>query len=135
MNDNKQKDYSELEIFSEASSMSAELRESIKQMSRYYRFDVGDELRKLLRQIKYLIADASGKIEIKGKYEAVQELLETISHIEIALQDCLEDNALSVSGRYNINQPLIRLSKIKDQATRWRNYLHDVYVRVKEQED
>lgn len=135
MNDNKQKDYSELEIFSEASSMSAELRESIKQMSRYYRFDVGDELRKLLRQIKYLIADASGKIEIKGKYEAVQELLETISHIEIALQDCLEDSALSVSGRYNINQPLIRLSKIKDQATRWRNYLRDVYVRGKEQED
>lgn len=135
MNDNKQKNYSELEIFSEASSMSAELRESIKQMSRYYRFDVGDELRKLLRQIKYLIADASGKIEIKGKYEEVQELLETISHIEIALQDCLEDNALSVSGRYNINQPLIRLSKIKDQATRWRNYLHDVYVRGKEQED
>lgn len=135
MNDNKQKNYSELEIFSEASSMSAELRESIKQMSRYYRFDIGDELRKLLRQIKYLIADASGKIEIKSKYEAVQELLETISHIEIALQDCLEDNALSVSGRYNINQPLIRLSKIKDQATRWRNYLHDVYVRGKEQED
>lgn len=132
MNSNKQKDYSELEIFSEASLMSGELRESIQQMPRRFRFDVGDELRKLLRQVKYLIADASGKIELKGKYKATQELLETISHIEIALQDCIEDNALSMNGRYNINQPLLRLGKIKDQATRWRNYLHDVYVREQE---
>ena len=45
------KDYRELEIFKEFSDLSKELRESIQQMKRYYRFDVGDEIRRLLREI------------------------------------------------------------------------------------
>ena len=45
------KDYRELEIFKEFSDLSKELRESIQQMKRYYRFDVGDEIRRLLGEI------------------------------------------------------------------------------------
>ena len=45
------KDYRELEIFKEFSDLSKELRKSIQQMKRYYRFDVGDEIRRLLREI------------------------------------------------------------------------------------
>jgi hypothetical protein len=39
----ERKSYNELEIYTEISLMSKELRDSILQMKRYYRFDVGDE--------------------------------------------------------------------------------------------
>ena len=51
------KNYTELAIYSEVSIMSRELRTSVKQMSKYYRYDVGDEIRGMLRNIKYTISD------------------------------------------------------------------------------
>ena len=106
------KKYNESEIFTEVSLMSSELRLSIKQMNRYYRYDVGDEIRKTLREIKYILSDIHRNPNNCYK----SDLLEKLDHLEIALNDCIEDGALSLSGRYNIVLPMERLSKIINLA-------------------
>lgn len=123
---NKNKDYNELRIYTEVSLMAQELRFSIGQMKRCYRFDVGDEIRQILRQIKYTISDIHQKPN-SCKYGGICDLINLINHLEIALNDCLEDNALSLSGRYNIFSPLQRLDSIKQQADDWRTYIYDKY--------
>ena len=60
MKKQKKRNYTELEIFKEFSDLSRELRFSIKNhMKRYDNFDVGDEIKRLLRQIKFVISDAN----------------------------------------------------------------------------
>lgn len=125
--DKENKNYTELEIYTEAMQMSREIRESVKHMKRYYRFDVGDEIRQMLRDMKYIISDIHSKPN-KCKYDPLCLLVDKINHLEIALTDCLEDEALSLRGRYNISLPLQRLDKIKSQAEHWKSYIHDKYV-------
>ena len=120
------KDYRELEIFKEFSDLSKELRKSIQQMKRYYRFDVGDEIRRLLRKIKYKISDISSSPN-NCKLEKLVSLCSLLDHLEIALSDCIEEGSLSLKGRYNINLPMSRLANVKSQAANWRNYIGDKY--------
>ena len=94
----ERKSYNELEIYTEISLMSKELRDSILQMKRYYRFDVGDEIRSLLRELKYLVSDIHQKPNT-CKYLPLCELQSKLNHLEIALSDCLEDRALKLEGR------------------------------------
>ena len=126
MRKTKQTDYRELDIFKEFSDLSRELRESIQQMKRYYRFDVGDEIRRLLREIKYKISDINS-IPNNCKLEKLVSLCSLLNHLEIALSDCIEEGSLSLKGRYNINLPLSRLANVKTQAINWKNYIEDKY--------
>lgn len=126
MKKTKQTDYRELEIFKEFSDLSRKLRESIQQMKRYYRFDVGDEIRRLLREIKYKISDINSSPN-NCKLEKLVNLCSLLDHLEIALGDCIEEGSLSLKGRYNINLPLSRLMNVKTQATNWKNYIEDKY--------
>ena len=122
----KKTSYRELDIFKEFSDLSRELRESIQQMKRYYRFDIGDEIRRLLREIKYKISDINSSPN-KCKLEKLVSLCSLLDHLEIALSDCIEEGSLSLKGRYNINLPLSRLVNVKTQATNWKNYIEDKY--------
>ena len=124
--DMKKTSYRELDIFKEFSDLSRELRESIQQMKRYYRFDIGDEIRRLLREIKYKISDINSSPN-KCKLEKLVSLCSLLDHLEIALSDCIEEGSLSLKGRYNINLPLSRLVNVKTQATNWKNYIEDKY--------
>jgi hypothetical protein len=126
MKKTKQTDYRELDIFKEFSDLSREPRESIQQMKRYYRFDVGDEIRRLLREIKYKISDINSSPN-NCKLEKLVSLCSLLNHLEIALSDCIEEGSLSLKGRYNINLPLSRLANVKTQATNWENYIEDKY--------
>lgn len=127
----ERKSYNELEIYTEISLMSKELRDSILQMKRYYRFDVGDEIRSLLRELKYLVSDIHQKPNT-CKYLLLCELQSKLNHLEIALSDCLEDRALKLEGRYNISSPLSRLAIIKRQAESWKSYIGDKYGKQEE---
>lgn len=122
----KKTSYRELDIFKEFSDLSRELRESIQQMKRYYRFDIGDEIRRLLREIKYKISDINSSPN-NCKLEKLVSLCSLLDHLEIALSDCIEEGSLSLKGRYNINLPLSRLVNVKTQATNWKNYIEDKY--------
>lgn len=124
--DMKKTSYRELDIFKEFSDLSRELRESIQQMKRYYRFDIGDEIRRLLREIKYKISDINSSPN-NCKLEKLVSLCSLLDHLEIALSDCIEEGSLSLKGRYNINLPLSRLVNVKTQATNWKNYIEDKY--------
>ena len=126
MKKTKQTDYRELDIFKEFSDLSREPRESIQQMKRYYRFGVGDEIRRLLREIKYKISDINSSPN-NCKLEKLVSLCSLLNHLEIALSDCIEEGSLSLKGRYNINLPLSRLANVKTQATNWENYIEDKY--------
>lgn len=95
-------------------------------MKRYYRFDVGDEIRRLLREIKYKISDINSSPN-NCKLEKLVSLCSLLNHLEIALSDCIEEGSLSLKGRYNINLPLSRLANVKTQATNWENYIEDKY--------
>ena len=124
----KEINYKELNIYSEVSFMSKELRTSIKQMSRYYRYDVGDEIREMLRQIKYVISDIHQLPNTEIKYNKICDLIDKLNHLDIALTDCIEDEALSLGGPHSIAIPLNRLRSVLEQADKWKNYVYDKYV-------
>ena len=127
MKKQKKRNYTELEIFKEFSDLSRELRFSIKNhMKRYDKFDVGDEIKRLLRQIKFVISDANS-LPNNCKLPKLEELCSLLKHLEISLSDCIEDGSLSLSGRFNINLPLSRLENVKNQANSWKDYVEDKY--------
>lgn len=125
-NSNKCSSYNELRIYAEVSEMAKELRRSVKQMCRYDRFDVGDQIREILRDIKCTISDAFEKPN-EDRYEDLCTLVNHLNHLEIFLSDCLEDESLSLSGHFGISSPIQRLGEIKNQAHKWKSYVYDSY--------
>ena len=120
------RNYQELKIFKEFSDLSRELRFSIKQMKRCDKFDVGEDIKRQLRQIKYMISDINS-MPNNCKLDKLSTLLSQLDHLEIAISDCVEDWSLSLYGRYNINLPLSRLENVKTQATNWKKYVEDKF--------
>ena len=87
-----------LDVFTKISDMSKYLRNSIKHMPKYYRYDIGDEIRKLLRDMKY-------KAFLLQSEDCGKELYNMAQHLKILLDECIEDQALLMKGPYTIFEP------------------------------
>lgn len=119
------KEYLGSKIFTDFSDLSKILRRSIREMARYDRFDVGDEIKSLLRQIKHIISDSHSLPNNCNKLSNLDFLVNLLNHLEIDLTDCLEDSSLSLSGKFGISDVMIKLTKVQNQAEKWRIYVKD----------
>lgn len=119
------KEYLGSNIFTTFSDLSKILRRSVRKMARYDRFDVGDEIRSLLRQIKHTISDSHSLPNNCNKLSGINLLINLLNHLEIDLTDCLEDGSLSLSGKFGISDVMIKLTEVQNQAEKWRTYVND----------
>lgn len=107
-------DYQSHWLFKEICSMSKEFRNSIRHMPVEHRNDIGKEIRFYLRQAKYKTYKAIKTSEVLT-HEDKEELIDTLNIVKIQIDECLEDNLLSVKGTYNIVLPRKRLKEILEQ--------------------
>lgn len=119
------KEYLGSKIFTDFSDLSKNLRRSIREMARYDRFDVGDEIKSLLRQIKHIISDSHSLPNNCIKLSNLNLLVNLLNHLEINLTDCLEDNSLHLSGKFGISDVMLKLTDIQNQAEKWKVYVKD----------
>lgn len=104
-----------LDVYVKASDMSKYLRASIKRMPNYYRYDIGDEIKKLLRDIKF-------KALLLQYTDCKEELYFMLLHLKLLLDECIDDGILPMKGPYTIYEPrkildsLLSLTKPKTDS-------------------
>ena len=109
-------DSSPLQLFKEISQMNKEFRYSIlHSMPKEYRFDVGAEILKLMREIKFTIYKSVRFSKVALDCNSRDILIEMLLHLKIEIDDCCEDGLLSVKGSYTIVPPRKRLMEILQQ--------------------
>lgn len=87
-----------LDVFAKISDISKYLRKSIKAMPKYYQYSEGDEIKKLLRDMKF-------KAYLLQYQDCGEELYFMAQHLKILLDECLEEKALLMKGPYTIYKP------------------------------
>ena len=97
-------DYESHWLFKEISSMSKEFRYSIKHMPVEYRYDIGRDIRTILRELKYRAYKAV-KFSSVLSCQDIDILIDLLNKLKIWVDECLEDRLLLVSGPYTIIQP------------------------------
>lgn len=98
-------------------------------MPRYYKYDDGDEMRKLLRQIRFNIYTINSHDD-KEKYPYIVDLLNKLVMLKIIIDELIEDNVFKLVGKGNIVNDIKLLGKITLQATKWRNYTKRFHVKI-----
>ena len=114
--------FHQLEIYKDIVDMSKILRKHIDKMPRYYKYDCGDEIRKLLRHIRYNVYLINSHCD-NYKYDLICKLLDKIVLLKIIIDELIEDNIFLLSGKGNITNVIVLLTKVTKQATKWRNYM------------
>ena len=87
-----------LDIFVKISDMSRYLRESINHMPKEYRYDIGIDIKKLLREMKY-------KALLLQTADCSHELYLDTQRLKLLLDECIEDKVLLMKGKFNIIEP------------------------------
>ena len=98
-------------------------------MQRYYKYDDGDEMRKLLRQIRFNVYTINSHDD-KEKYLYIVDLLNKLVMLKIIVDELIEDNVFKLVGKGNIVNDIKLLGKITLQATKWRNYTKRFHVKI-----
>ena len=114
--------FHQLEIYKDIFDMSKILHKHINKMPRYYKYDSGDEIRKLLRQIRYSVYLINSHSD-KDKFELICHLLDKLVLLKIIIDELIEDKIFLFDGKGNIINIIILLTKITKQATKWKNYM------------
>lgn len=114
----------DLEIYKEVVEFSKTLNKRIKQMDAYYRRDVGDEMRKHLRKIRYNIYEINCHTD-NEKLPYLDELIKKLVWMKILIDDAIENDALRLTGKKNVIICIKQLKEITSQATKWRKYIRN----------
>lgn len=95
--------------YMEISAMSKALRQSIKHMPKYYRYNIGDRIINLLLDIKLCV-----KLLYKGRNSGYtdDDLYNMLVKLGVLIDDCIEEKALLIKGEYNVIEPRERLRKL-----------------------
>lgn len=104
-------DYENHWLFKEISSMSKELRYSIRHMPVEYRYDIGKDLRSALRELKYeayKVVKWGGTLPPNGD----ETIIDLLNKVKLIVDECIEDHLLLVTGPYTIIQPRKRLKEL-----------------------
>lgn len=117
--------FNKLEIYRQTSEMAKELKPSLKRMPREYKFDIGNEIKRLVRDMKYQIYLINVRPD-NEKLPYLKTFIDMYNHLKILIDDCLEDNVLSLKGKYTIYSPLKRLKSIGEQANKWKRYIEGI---------
>ena len=113
-------EFSKLSIYREVCMFSKEIKPSLRIMPKYIQYEIGDELLHLIRDLKYYIYLINKNDEDRIEY--FNKFIDIYNHIKILIDDCLEDNYLSLKCKYTIYSPLKRLNEIGKQILKWKKY-------------
>jgi hypothetical protein len=114
----------DLQIYKDLVELSKTLNVRIKQMDSYYRRDSGDEMRKLLRDIRFSVYEANcHPDEEKEKY--ITELIRKFVKLKILIDDAIENGGFKISGKKNVVICIKQLRNVTSQATKWKNYIRN----------
>ena len=97
------------DLFKDITSISKDLRRAVRHMPKYYRYNEGDQIKRLLVEIKLPIKLAAKDVNYTFGYS------DTIWKIElliIILDDCIEDHALLIKGAFTIAEPRQKLDDL-----------------------
>lgn len=122
--------FNKLEIYKEITDMSKELRRSINNMDRFHKFSIGERILNLLIDIKYQVYMCNTRKEFE-KLDEMRKLRDLLTHLQICLNDCVEDGVLLLKTKFSIQLPLKRLHNIITQAIKWENYSRDYVNNLK----
>lgn len=113
--------YNNLEIYRQSSDMSKELRRSINNMPRQYKFNIGMRIINLLSDIKYQIYLCNTRFNEERLVE-IRKLKDMLAHLKIYLEECIEDKVLLLNTKFSIQTPLKRLNDTITQIKKWEMY-------------
>lgn len=116
--------FTTLQIYKDFTAMAKDLRRVIKRMPKEYKYDIGDEIKKLLRDMKYQIYIVNNS-KNEGKPEQLRCFIDMYNHLRILLDECIEDGVLQVKGKMSIALVIKRLIDINSQAKKWKNYVEN----------
>ena len=91
-------------------------------MDIYYRRDSGDEMRKLLRDIRFSIYEVNSHSD-QDKEQYLIELIRKFVKLKILIDDAVENEALKISGKKNVVACIKQLRNVTSQAMKWKNYI------------
>ena len=112
----------DLQIYKDVVELSKMLNRRIKQMDIYYRRDSGDEMRKLLRDIRFSIYEVNSHSD-QDKEQYLIELIRKFVKLKILIDDAVENEALKISGKKNVIACIKQLRNVTSQAMKWKNYI------------
>lgn len=112
----------DLQIYKDVVELSKMLNRRIKQMDIYYRRDSGDEMRKLLRDIRFSIYEVNSHSD-QDKEQYLTELIRKFVKLKILIDDAVENEALKISGKKNVVACIKQLRNVTSQAMKWKNYI------------
>ena len=87
-----------LDIFVKVSDMSKVLRKSINHMPKEFRYDIGIDIKKLLREMKY-------KAFLLQTKDCCEALYFDAQRLKLLVDECIEDEVLLMKGEFTIIEP------------------------------
>lgn len=99
------------DVYREIEAISKDLRKSIKHMPRYERYIVGDRILNILLDVKIAV-----KLACKGRAYTLDtdKLYNDLITLGTLIDDCIEDRALLLKGKYTVHEPRRRLIALFD---------------------
>lgn len=113
--------YNNLEIYRQTNDMSKELRRSINNMPRQYKYNIGMRIINLLSDIKYQIYLCNTRFN-EERLNEIKGLKDMLAHLKIYIDECVEDKILLLNTKFSIQIPLKRLNEIIKQTKKWEMY-------------
>ena len=112
----------DLQIYKDMVELSKTLNLLIKQMDVYYRRDSGDEMRRLLRDIRFNIYEVNCHPD-EEKEPYLSELIRKFVRLKILVDDAVENGGFRMTGKRNIVVCIKQLRNVTSQATKWKSYI------------
>lgn len=102
------------DVYKEVDFISRELRKAIKHMPRYNRYNEGDRIINILLDVKIAV-----KLACKGRSYSLDsdKLYNDLITLGTLLDECIEDGALLLKGKFNIIEPRKRLIALFDMIS------------------
>jgi len=114
--------FKKLDCYKDLSQASLEINRAIHyDMPKEARYDIGDEIRKILRDMKYLIYLINSRNDVE-KIPYFEQLVDNYNHIRILLDECIENGFLKIKGKFSMAQPIKRLISFGKQISKWQAY-------------
>lgn len=100
-----------IDVYREIEAISKALRESVKHMPRYNRYNEGDRIINILLDIKIAV-----KLAHKGRNYTLDtdKLYNDLITLGTLIDECIEDKALLLKGKFNVIEPRKRLIALFD---------------------
>ena len=95
-----------VDAYREIEAIGKVLRKSIKHMPRYHRYNEGDRIVNILLDVKIAL-----KLTCKGRnyHLDTDKLYNDLITLGTLIDDCIEDGALLLKGKYTVHEPRMRL--------------------------